>query len=275
MKIPELKTEHIFVAVMISYLFVGLVPMGFPFGMSEITVEIYELVENLPPGSIIIQGGSGVFAFDLESAAAMIACIKQLERNDLKLVNIPFGVEAVQFQKYCVDSARVDESFGGTWEYGVDWVQLPYIPGGSAALISLLDDVHGTVETDVYGTPLSELPIMDDLRSWEDIDLWTCPHYGYSMIVQFVTVEKDIPSINFAQTSCYIDWSPMMAAYPGKIYLTAGFLGGAQYEKLMDLKGLGHAAMDGYGIIFLVYLVAIVLGNITMYAKRGKEEEMV
>jgi hypothetical protein len=273
-KIPELKSEYIWAVVMVVYIIIAVTPIGAPFTMSDITVEIYDLIEKLPPGSIIIQGGSGVFAFDLESSAAMIAAIKQMEKNDLRLVNVPLGVEAVQFEKFCVDSAKVDKRYGGSWEYGVDWVQLPYLPGLDAALVSFLNDVHGTVSTDVEGTPINELPIMNDLRSAKDIALWTCPHYDYPMIVRFVTAERGIPSINFAQASCYTDWSAYMMIYEDMVWMTCGFLGGAQYEQLMGYSGLGKAAIDGFAVVSIVYFAFIALGNITLLTRlREKDEE--
>jgi len=273
MKIPELKSQYIWVVVLIVYVIPVLVPVGAPFQMSEITVKMYDYIENLPPGSIVVIGGSAVFAFDLESSAALIACLQQMADNDLRIVNAPFGVEAVQFEKYCVDAARVDERFGGPWKYGVDWVQLPYMPGYTAAIVAFLEDVHTAVATDVFGTPLSELPLMNDLRNYEDIDLWICPHWSFDLVVRFATAERGIPAMYFAQAAAYAGYSPYMMAYPDKVWMTNGFLGGAQYEKLVGVAGLGHAAIDAYAILSAVYVIFAILGNITLIGRMGEEEE--
>ncbi len=234
---------------------------------------MYDYIENLPPGSIVVIGGSAVFAFDLESSAALIACLQQMADKGLRIVNAPFGVEAVQFEKYCVDAARVDERFGGPWKYGVDWVQLPYMPGYTAAIVAFLEDVHTAVATDVYGTPLSELPLMNDLRNYEDIDLWICPHWSFDLVVRFATAERGIPAMYFAQAAAYAGYSPYMMAYPDKVWMTNGFLGGAQYEKLVGVAGLGHSAIDAYAILSAVYVIFAILGNITLISRMGEEEE--
>lgn len=272
-KIRELKSQHIWAFCLILYIIPILVPIGSPFQISEITLKIYDFIEDLPEGSIIVMGGSGVFGFDYEPGAAMIASIIQMSRNSLRLVGIPFGTESLQLHKYCVDTAKVLEKHGGIWKYGEDYVQLPYIPGRSAALINLLDDVRQVVTVDAYGTPLDELPLMDDFKNYEDIALWICPHWGFPTIVRYVTGPRGTPTVMFAHAYSYSVFAPYMMMYPDKVWMTNGFLGGAQYERLVGIKGLGHAAVDSYTIISLAYIGFVILGNLTMLARRREEEE--
>jgi hypothetical protein len=272
-KIPELPSKYIWIVVLIVYIIPVLQPIGAPFEMSDITVEIYDFINDLPEGSIVIIGGAYVFAFDLESSAALIACLKQMARNNLRIVNAPFAVEAVQFHKYCVDAARVDEQYGGPWKYGEDYVQLPYMPGGSAAYVAFLEDVHSAVATDVAGTPLSDIPLMNDLRNHEDIAAWICPHWAFSQVIRYAVAERDIPGIYFAQAAAYAGYVPYMMIYPGMVWMTNGFIGGAQYERLEGVPGLGHSVVDAYAIMSVVYVGFVILGNITMLTRMGEEEE--
>jgi hypothetical protein len=272
MAIPELKSQYIWAVVFIVYVIPVLVPIGAPFQMSDITIKIYDEIQARGDGDIVVIGGAYVFAFDLESSAALIAALKVMAENGVRVVNAPFAVEAVQFEKYCIDAARVDEQYGGPWKYGVDYVQLPYMPGAAAAVVAFLEDVHTAVATDVAGTPLSELPLMDDLRNWEDISLWICPHWSFDMIVRYATAERGIPAIYFAQAAAYTSYAPYMMAYPDKVWMTNGFLGGAQLEKLVGIPGLGTAAIDAYAILSAVFVVFVVLGNITEWTKEEEEE---
>lgn len=273
LRIPELRSEYIWLILIIGFLIPAVNPLGSPFPVSDVTVKIYNMIEALPEGSIIIMGGSGVFAFDLESSAGMISCIKQMARLKLRLVTLPLGTEAAQFEKYCIDAARVDEKFGGPWKYGEDYVLLPYLPGGSAALVAFLGDVHGTISLDLAGTPIEQLPLMNDLRDYNDIAVWICPHWGFVTIIRYVTGEFDITSISFAQSSAYAFFSPYMAAYPGKVYMTNGYLGGAQYEKLNEIKGLGHMVIDSYLIVSILIIAFVVLGNLTLLIGVKEEDE--
>lgn len=260
---------------MLVYIVTCTIPIGAPFEMSDITIEIYEFIDALPEGSVVFIGGSAVFAFDLESSAALIACLKHMARNNLRIVCAPFGVEAVQFHKYCIDASGVMKDRGGDWEYGVDYVQLPYLPGGAAAYVALMENIHTAVATDVAGTPLNDLPLMQEVLNHEDIDAWICPHWAFDMIVRYVIAERDIPGIYFAQAAAYANYVPYMMAYPGKCWMTNGFLGGAQYEKLEGVPGLGCAVVDSYAVMSVVYVGFIILGNITMLQSGDEEEEEI
>jgi len=272
-KVPELKSQYIWIVVLIAFVTTAVTPLGAPFKIFDTTQEVYNFVESLPKGSIVVMGGSTVFAFDLESSASMIACIKHMARKGLRLVNIPLGVESVQYQKYCTDAARVDQKYGGPWKYGVDYVQLPYIPGGDPALVQLLTDVRSAVSVDVYGTSLDQLPIMKDFRSYKNIALWTCPHWGITSIFRFVTGERGIATAHFAQAAAYTGSYGYRTVFPGLVYVTNGWIGGAGYEKLMGYAGVGTAANDGYALASALLLIFTVLGNVTMLSQMRKEEE--
>ena len=273
MSIPELKSEHVWVVLLIVALIPALFPLHAPFPMSDPTKRIYDIFESLPEGSIVIMGGGGVFAFDLESSPGMIASLKQMARKHVRLVTLPVWSETPQFHKFVIDASRVDKKFGGPWTYGVDYVLLPYIPGGDMVVFdSFLTDVHKTVSIDLAGTPIDQLPLMNDLHDFHDIALWICPHWGFVPVVRIVTGQYDVTTISFAQSTAYAFFSPYMQAYPGKVYMTNGYIGGAQYEKLCGITGLGHLVVDTYTAMSLFIAFFIILGNITMLSK-GKEEE--
>lgn len=274
-RLPEIKSQYIWAVVLISYVFTAVVPLGSPFSVYDTTLEAYNFMEKLPKGSICVMGGSSVFAFDLESSASMIACLRQMARNGLRLVNIPLAVESTQYERYCVDAARVDSKYGGPWKYGVDWVQLPYIPGGDPSLIQLLTDVRSIVKTDVYGTPFDNLPIMKDFRNYKDITVWVCPHYGITSIFRYVTGERRIPTVHFSQAAGFTGSYGYRTVFPGLVYVTNGWTGGAGYEKLMGYSGVGSSTVDGYSLLSVEFLVFVVLGNATMLYGKRKEEEAV
>lgn len=274
MKIPELKSQYIWATVMIiCYIVPGFIPLGTSFPMSDTTIKIYNMLQDLPDDSIVVIGGSGVFAFDLESSAGTIPALRILAQKNIKIVNLPLSTEAVQLEKFLIDSSRIETKYGGTYEYGVDWIQLPYLAGAPGSLVSFLNDIHATCPTDVYGTPLDELSLGRRLTNYEDIVLWICPHWDFPTIVQYVTGERGIPSISFAQSAAYTTYSPYMMTYPDKVFMTNGFLGGAQMEYLVGMTGLGHAVIDGNQLFSLVFLFFVILGNLTWITNREEEEK--
>jgi hypothetical protein len=241
--------------------------------MSPTTLNIYNLLKNLPDDSIVVIGGSGVFAFDLESTAGTIPAVKLMAEKHIKFVNVPLATEAVQLEKYIIDGSRIEMKYGGTYEYGVDWIQLPYLAGAPGSLVSFLNDIKRTCPTDVLGTPLEQMTLGKRLTDYKCIALWICPHWDFPMIVQYVTGEKGINSISFAQSGAYSQYGPYMMTYPNKVFMTNGFLGGAQMETLVGMSGLGHAVIDGQQVFAAVFLLFVLLGNVTWLMNRNKEEK--
>lgn len=273
MRIPELKVQYIWVIVLIGYLIPSFVPLGMEPRISEITKTVYDTIESLPPGSIVMCGGGGVFAFDLESSAGLIPALQQMARLKLRVVFYPMWIETMQFSKYCVDTTRVDQKYGGPWKYGTDYVILPYIPGNEVGLTAFLKNPHGTVSTDYAGIPISQLPLMNDLNSSKDIALWICAQWDGVTILRYVTGEFGIKVLWFAQSSAFAAFNPYMQIYPGKVYITNGVLGGTQYETLVGTTGLGHAALDSNAIFMIMFIGFILAGNLTLIYGKSKKEE--
>ena len=269
MQVPELKSQYIWATLIIlCYIIPGIFPFNTAFPDSEVTTNIYNMIQNLPDGCTVVIGGSGVFAFDLESSSGTIPCLQQMAKKHIKILNVPLAVEAVQFEKFLITSARIETKYGGEYVYGKDWIQFPYLAGAPGSLVAFLNDIQKTCPTDVYGTPLSQLELGKNLKDYKDIALWICPHWDFPTIVQYVTGERKIPSISFAQSGAYSQYGPYMTAYPGQVFMTNGFLGGAQYERLNGVKGLGHAVIDGNQVMGILFVVFFVLGNLTWLSKR-------
>lgn len=273
-KIPELKSQYVWLVILFVYILTGFVPLGSPFQMSQATIDAYEYIDSLPEGSICMLAGGNVFAFDLESTAGQIAAIKHMASKGLRLVSLPLGIEGIAVHKYCIDAAHVDEKYGGPWKYGVDYAILPYTPGRYTIVVQFLTDVWSVATTDIYGTPIDQLPIFHDLHSYEDIAAWFMPHWAAERYTPYVIGQFGITFVYFSQAGGYLFAAVYMGVYPGKFYVTNGFLGGAQYEKLVDAPGLGHAAVDSYTLLSAVVIVFVVLGNLTLLTGIRKEEEL-
>jgi len=272
-QLPELRSEYIWAVTFIVFLIPTMIPLGTQVEMTPMTQEIYNNIQALKPGSIVLTGGAGVFSFMLENSPAFIAFLKQAARQHLRVVQLPLGIENVPFFKYCLEAAGVDESAGGPWKYGRDYVVLPYLPGGDPSRVSFLTDVKRTVNTDVYGTPLSQIQLMNDVKDaksfayWADASGTDIPSLARISVGMF-----NLPVIGFVHAYYYGVWSPYLTMYPGKMWFTNGIIGGAQYESLMNYSGLGHSGIDAYQLTSIYYFVLFALGNITMYARKEWKE---
>lgn len=271
--LPEIRSEYIWAVAFIIFLIPTLIPLGTQVEMTPMTLDIYSRIQALAPGTLILTGGTGVFSFMLENSPAFIAFLKQAARQHLRLVQLPLGIENVPFFKYCLEAAGVDESAGGPWRYGRDYIVLPYLPGGDPSRVLFLTDVKATVHTDVYGTALSQIPLMSDVKDAKSFAFWVdCSGTDVPSLTRISIGMFNLPVIEFCHAYYYPVWSPYLTMYPGKMWLTNGIIGGAQYETLMNYSGLGHSGIDAYQLISIYYFVLFFLGNITMYLRREWKE---
>ena len=273
-KITELKSQYIWIIIWICYMFTSMYPIGATLMVRKNTLDLWQFTENLPAKSIVVLGGDGIWGFDQESTAAAVAWVKQCARRGLRLVNVPLSVESWSVEWKIVEMAKVLEKDGGPWKYGVDFVQFPFIPGGDAAFVSFVNDVWKTSPTDSFGTLLTELPLMKDLHNGHDIALWGVPHWNISQVIRFGTSGFGIPAAHFAQAGGFVVSLQYTYIYPGKVFVTNGLLGGAEYEKLENYKGLGYIANDGYTLYSIAFVAFFILGNFVMLRRREGEGKL-
>lgn len=241
-----------------------------PFPLFADSIVLYEDVEALPPGSVVhmsvdMQGGNWP-----EVKYTVIALLKHLTllRTDLKLTitqveyDSPWLVEEA-FKKA---GLKTTEEYG----YGTRWVNLGYFPGKYDVPMALLARNMWAGETDWYGTPLMELPIMEDIRTAEDVDmLIECSQDGG---ISLSWVRQWVAPYGISMYTCGPAGQVMsFAKYkPDQIKATLpGLKGSADYELLINSPSKATAQMDVVSVGTVYILIILVVGNI-QYRKRGE-----
>ena len=273
-KLQNIKIEYIWVLFFILMI----IPIAFPliskYKINESTINVYKYVEDLPEGSIIISGGAGNYAFMYETSAAFISFLTQIKDRNMKLIIFPLHPDSLMFEPWAISVAGFDKEN----EYGKDWVVLNYVPGGAAiTLPAFCKDIRKFVATDLYGTPIDDLPIFANVNSAEDFDLWVdCGANSMWSLVRYVSPLK-VPIIGFVHSDYYPMFQPFVAA--GQVVaLTNGIRGGAEYEMLVGKTAwnLGTITMDSYQLTSIYVLVLVILMNVgTQMVRMEKKEEIV
>lgn len=272
-KINNLDRRIIYLLAWIFVLFPLIFPLGLPIPISSDARSWHSYIENnIQDGDTVIfslmYGTSGM----PELFPMSVATMKHLLEKDVKFVVVHFWTEgplvfnALLGQVNPADHGKV---------YGVDWINLGFIPGSETAIGALATSFQNSVANDyVEGRPLSSFPIMDNIHTATDIDLiisfetgtpgapewlrqWNTP-YGVPMIVGCigVSVPGMIPYVNSGQIS---------ALMPG---LTVS----AEYEILLQKPGLAVAGVDAVSTSHLLIVLLVVIGNIAYFLTRGEEK---
>jgi hypothetical protein len=245
-------------------------PLGLPLKINPSTTECYNFLNNIPEGSVILWNeGYMVSSYISGSEIAIYKVFFDLMREkDVKVVFIsscvdgPLGGAMIeQMLKYGVDKT-------GT-TYGVNYVNLGWLPGFEAVLAAIAQDIQSVTMADAYGTPITQIPLMQGLTTG-DIYL-----FGFSCGVsvdpwmrQWGPLNKPIMMFGgeqlIAQSMSYIQAGTVT------IYLNGG-RGNAEFEKLTGYYTLQTSIMDATNLVSILGIVLIVLSNV-MYRRRGEKK---
>jgi hypothetical protein len=164
--------------------------------------------------------------------------------------------------------------------YGVDIVYLGYVPGAEVGMQTFGDSTWDAKGTDHYGTSLPDLPLMQEVRSAADIDLWaewTSGTPGEQQVIQFVQGRHGGPSaVPLVVGSTAVSVPGMMPFYAaGQIIgILNGLAGAGEFEFLVsqdyEYEYEQGPGLDAQSVAHVIVILFVVIGNIVWVATRSK-----
>ncbi|MHB8945346.1 MAG: hypothetical protein ACYC6I_02320 [Bacillota bacterium] len=270
-----MKNRWIYILLVVSIILPLARPLGLPVNPTRETEDLFALIEGLPAGSLVylaMDFDAGAIPELLPQAEAVFA--HALLRN-LKVVIHGLSDQGVLIAR---DSLHpIAWSLGK--EYGVDFVNLGYKPGGGIVLRGMTADLWQTMGgVDIDGTRLSKLPMMQELKRLD--------HRSVALIVDFnsggsaaafrnyVTEPTGIP---LALGSCAVNFNVQMPFYRSGQYkaILNGLRGAAEYERLLNRPGKATSAMDAQSTSQALIIALIIFGNALHLLggrRRGREK---
>ena len=256
----------LFVSLMVPFL----VPIGLPVAILPNTRDLWDGIN--PPyvevGDVaIINYGYGVSAWS-ECHPATTVCTKALLDNGVKVIFMGSHYDVDLTQNHMLDTAS---EYFATKEYGVDYVYLGYYTGGEAAIAQLASDIRTVYPKDAYGTPLDEIPMMQDIHDWQDVDLVLSSDTGDAG-TYFLRQWQAPHGTRLAEIGIAMLGSSGMPLWLAGNYfgLSVGSRGGAELEKLIGELGEATTSMDSINVSHVLVVLAIILANVGYLATKGK-----
>lgn len=271
-KINNLDRRWIYLLAWVFVLFPLLNPLGLPIPISQDARTWYDYVENeINDGDVVLftpmYGVSGM----PELFPMTVATMKHLMTKDVQIIVVSFWTEGPLVFNTLL--TQVDPTDYG-YVYGEDWIRLGYVPGSETAMGSFGANIHNTVTADyVEGRSLSSFPIMENVRTGEDIDVIVSFETGTPGTSEWMR-QFNAPFGTPQITGCigvsvsgmipYLQSGQLQALMPG---LTVS----AEYEILLDKPGLAVAGVDAVSTSHVYVTLLVILGNIAYFMT--KEED--
>ena len=150
---------------------------------------------------------------------------------------------------------------------------LDFDRGPSKLSLGMGDEIASVFESDYTGKPVAEIPMMQNITNYDQIDLLLDLAAGAS-VEYWITFANTKYGLKIAAGVTGVIVSEM---YPylqtGQLIgLMPGFLGAAEYEKLIDAPGKGIAGINTVSFVHLLIVGLVVLGNIAFFLQRRREE---
>ncbi|NLJ36544.1 MAG: hypothetical protein GX358_10005 [candidate division WS1 bacterium] len=270
-KLEGLDRRWIYLIIFIAVLVPFITRLDLPVGRhSPSTTAIYDYIEELPPGSII------AIAFDYGPSAmpelepAVRAMVRHAFERDHRIFAMtihPQGALMIRRVLY-----PLAEEYGK--QAGVDYINAGFKPGGVAVILGMGRDIVRVFEdTDARGQRLSSMPMMQDLRTYDDIAILvdlaanTLPLAWVAYAHEQYRVQIGAAVTAVVATDLYTFWKSGQL-----VGLINGLKGAAEYEDLVSHPGWGVQGMSSQSIAHVLIILLIVLGNISYFASRRRAQ---
>ncbi len=257
------------VAVVIPFFF----PMGFPVVVTEPVQRLYDAIEELPSdGKPLFLSMDYAPATTPELDPMSIAIMRHAFRRGLPVVVLTLHPAGFGLAQRAIATAVEEYDV----EYGVDCVFLGFHPGIAAVMLGMGIDILNVFPEDAYGTPLSDMPIMEGVRNYDDVplivsiagsaypDSWIT--FAYQPYGQ--RVAAGVTAVMATDYYPFLDSGQMVG-------LLGGMRGAAEYEVLIERHDKAIRGMDSQSVIHVFIIVLVILGNIAYLAQRRAKSPVV
>ncbi len=261
--------RYIFVLIALAVMIPILLPLGLPVRISAETEAVYDRIEGLPPGSVVM------VSFDHEASSLpevrpmAEAVINHCFKKNINIVGLALFAEGTAIGYQILN--RLGQEWGKT--YGKDYVYLGYRPQYSAAILGMGESIRQVFPRDYNETSYMEIPLLREIEDYDNIALvisvadGSLPTYW----VEYARARYDQEIVTALTAVMVTAYTPYMDA--GQIGgIVGGLKGAAEYEKILGTEAAGKRGMDAQSMAHLVIAVMVIIGNVLSFTwrKSGK-----
>lgn len=268
MRVQNLSKATIWIVLVVVFVIPLVHPLGLPLNITSATTAAYQFLDNLPAGSVVFQSIGFNPATDAECWPQMQVIVKHLMSKHIKIIFYPYMQEGGMYAQRVRDS--IAPAYG--YEYGTDYVTLPFKAGGETAVAGM-KDFYTIFTDDNYGAPIKDMPIFQGFQGMQDLAA-IVPVTGSDDPVYYVRYIEALyhTTIIACGTAPLLPViNPFIAAKQIKSSVI-GLSGAAEYEALAKIPGTATGSMDAQSMGHLLIVLLIILSNVGLFFQRRSQK---
>jgi|UniRef100_A0A7V3VTU9 hypothetical protein len=266
--LAHLDRRIIFLLVALAVMTPMIVPLNLPVDITKPVKNVYDEIESLPEGSVVLISTDYDPGSEAELYPATEAFIEHCFKNNLKIYMMGLWPAGSELGNIALN--KIARYYNKT--YGVDYINVGYRPGGAVMLLSMGRNFYDVIKVDYQGIPIESLPLGRRVKSSRDISLVMTFSAGDPGILHWITYFHARYGVPICGATTAI-MAPQQYPYlsSGQLLgLLGGLKGAAEYETLIGRKGRGLRGMDSQSIVHLLLVGFIALGNVILIYQRRK-----
>jgi len=258
--IRSIDRRILFALIFVAVVWPLIQPMRLPISVSPPVQTLYDAVEAIPPGSIVMLGADYSPDTMPELQPMVDTFLRHAFERDLRVVVACLWPASPPLVERAM--TPLAEEFGK--EYGVDYVNLGYMAGGIVTLLGMGASIPVTFPSDYGGTPVTEIPLMQEVENFDDIAFVMEVSAGTPGTREWVQQVQGRYRVALGSGTTAVG-APNFYPYVQSGQLTGllgGLKGAAEYETLIGHPGDATKGMDAQSVVHALVVVFILLGNV-------------
>jgi len=269
--LANIDRRIIFAFICLAIIIPLLAPMNLPITTTAHVRNVYEFIENLPEGSVVLM------SFDYDPASApevhpmAITMLRQCFAKGHKVIIISLWPQGASMAMDALSVVLPDYDV----KYGEDYINLGYKTGGGILIKLMGASIREAFPADIEGRDLSQFPIMDGIRNYDDIKFIMSLSAGDPGIPAWVQIAQAQYHVPIAG-GCTAVSAPQFFAYLQSkqlLGLLSGLKGAAEYEQLVGKPDRATVRMDAQSVAHVVIIVFILFANLSFFILRKETSD--
>jgi len=267
--INRLDRRWIYLVLILVVLFPLVKPIGMPISISSWTEAFYSEIEKLQPGDVVVLSIDYTPSGGPDVHPQAVALFDHLMRKQARVIGVSFLDTGPPLLQEILDPYME----GQGKQYGVDFVNLGYIPGLESAISAFAADMQRAAPVDFFGKRTETLPLMQEVRDMNDVMVVADFATGIPGPAEFIRqVGQNYPVTMLCGVVTVMGPQSEPFYQSGQLKgLLSGLRSAAEYEVRSGAPGRAAAGMDAQSLGHIVIILAMAIGNLAYFLNRRKE----